>query len=183
MRHRTPRILPAISLVLILAACSDATGPAAEGPLVRTVAPQFALEIDGSYVDAAIVTTFTNRTGGPLYFDYCPPIAMVLEVRRPNETAWERGFDPIAACPGFTEARRLKPGSARTDTLHLSGCLDDSCYPIFELVPDAEYRVVYGAATQEDLRALLPVEERASNPFHLVVAGGEGSAVIGGTGP
>ncbi|HEU4793470.1 MAG TPA: hypothetical protein VFS96_07415 [Nitrolancea sp.] len=166
MVYRSSRGLATL-LVLPLLACTDATVPGSDLPLVSTAAPEFELELDGADLSTTIMATFTNRTSHPVYINPCQPL--VLEVRHPGTSDWVRGFDPVIGCPGFSEGIKLDPGEARTDTLHVFGCLDGTCSPNFELVADGEYRVAYTASTEADLSELLPREDRASNAFRIVV--------------
>jgi hypothetical protein len=157
-----------VILVLGSLACSDPAAPGSDQPLVRTSAPEYTVAANGVVLHAAIVATFTNRTRHPVYFDHCQPLALRLEVRRPGDDVWVRAYDPVVACPGVTDTRKLDAGDSRTDTLHVFGCLDQSCSPDFELVDEGEYRVVYGAAAERDLSEPLPIGDRVSNTFRIV---------------
>src|SRR5688500_9817050 len=141
-------------LALQLLACTDATAPSSDLPLVSTVAPEFELEIvNGVGLRTTIVATFTNRTRYPVYIDSCRPLA--LEVRHPGTSDWVSGFNPPVAC-GYSPGRRLASGDSRTDELYVHGCLDGTCSPNFELVDGGEYRVVYSAGRDDDYNEPLP---------------------------
>ena len=169
MRHPSLATTPLTGILLLAsAACGDPAAPGPDLPFVETSAPEFAVDVDGSSIDAAIVVTFTNRTRDPVYFQHCPP-PLRLQVRHPGDDTWVNAYDPVYGCVGTTSTRKLDAGDARTDTLHISGCLDGSCSPNFEVVANAEYRIVYGAATERDLSEVLPLEDRVSNIFRLVV--------------
>ena len=169
MRYPSLATTPLTGILLLAsAACSDPAGPGPDLPFVETSAPEFAVEIDGGSIDAAVVATFTNRTRRPVYFQHCPP-PLQLQVRHPGGDTWVDAYYPIFGCVGTTDTRKLDAGDSRTDTLHIIGCHDGSCGPSFEVVEGADYRIVYGAATERDLSEVLPLEDRVSNTFRLVV--------------
>lgn len=140
-------------------------------PLIQTDALEYPLTRNEVGYRATIPYTFRNETGEAVVLPNCEgDVRPLLEVLR-GGTSWFEAWKPYTvACE--SEAVVIAPGEIFTDTLHLFGTPPASnVLPTF-LFPEVEgvYRLVWyqARAASDTSGALLPLEERVSNPFVLL---------------
>ena len=170
---------PSAALVTAVCGCLASSGQLPP----RLAAPAVAVEHDtyrvrrvrdGEVLELTIVATYTNRTADTIVVHPCYERRQAVALEKWVDGEWKSAFGQ--ACPDILDrgAPRLAPGASRTDTSLIFATLRPNTEPRFELatVPGL-YRMVYwgvhGPARADGrLGALLPKEQRVSNPFRVV---------------
>lgn len=167
-----------------------ATSGSANGPATVTVEQDPPIVTDGdsfeltksewvghTWYGTAIPYSFTNRTGSKVYIDRgCGSRHFQLEVHEDGE--WVPYWSPVVCLIGASFTT-IEPGEVYQDSALVGGCPSGNCYPRLTL-PDTDsgFRIVWVAWSSVDENQYgdpipgdpVPLEERVSNRFTLVVA-------------
>lgn len=179
------RILAALGTLLLGAACSaPATPPAAPAasaqtgdvtPLFRTDAASYDLRAGGVAHEATIGVTFTNRSGGTVYFVNCNgQIGASLEKLVAGE--WKAVYAPVMQMCLSAPITVAPGGTHQTRIVISAGYPGSNVYPQFTVADvSGEYRAVWHQVLSSYQDRLpfgdpLPLESRISNRFSLVAA-------------
>lgn len=126
-------------LLLLLSACSgrsaSVAGPGSSGdgePPVRTDAAVYLLEESADRFDAEAIATYTNRTGGSVYFRRCEAESTgpMYDVRRVGPDADRRSLVGAAwACVGGVPTGVVPPGDTLTTRVWLGSMKSPGATP------------------------------------------------------
>ena len=174
MSYKCYRNVTISAACLLVLSCDSATAPENRVPPgVETDGTSFQLEDLGSWYSGNIPYTFTNRTGGAVYFPNCHG-TFDIGLERKERGGWREVWRPVlAAC--LSAPIVIQPDSVYRRTLRLVGAApgNNNAYPRFRRLDlPGTYRLVLIDALssyQDRLPWGEPIElvHRASNEFHL----------------
>ena len=168
---------------LLLAGCRVSTigGPAlthsrdgeGDSVAIRTSEISYRLAGSGPQWQVSVVARYTNRSSAPVYLEHAGARPPAFYVEKLDGGAWRPAGSPISILMA-SPPTRLNPGETRTDTVTLMvrngagepGFSVEGVPGTFRLVYQL-YRTSVPEGVVSTLTDLLPIEERASNPFQI----------------